>query len=34
MEKKVSRARGERNEDEKRELHRKIHLLQTTLDEL
>lgn len=34
MEKRVSRAKGERTEEERRELHSKINLLQTTLDEL
>lgn len=34
MEKKVSRAKGERTEEERKELHDKIDLLQTTLDEL
>lgn len=34
MEKKVNRAKGERTEDERRELHEKINLLQFTLDEL
>ncbi|KPA73982.1 hypothetical protein ABB37_09555 [Leptomonas pyrrhocoris] len=34
MEKKVSRAKGERTEEERKELHDKINLLQSTLDEL
>ncbi|EPY28935.1 hypothetical protein AGDE_10208 [Angomonas deanei] len=34
MEKKVNRAKGERTEEERRELHEKIDLLQNTLDEL
>ncbi|KPI90342.1 hypothetical protein ABL78_0569 [Leptomonas seymouri] len=34
MEKKVSRAKGERTEEERKELHDKINLLQNTLDEL
>ncbi|CAM42454.1 conserved hypothetical protein [Leishmania braziliensis MHOM/BR/75/M2904] len=34
IEKRVSRAKGERTEEERKELRRKIDLLQTTLDEL
>ncbi|KAG5471254.1 hypothetical protein LSCM1_01327 [Leishmania martiniquensis] len=34
MEKRVSRAKGERTEEERKELHSKIDLLQKTLDEL
>lgn len=34
MEKRVNRAKGERTEEERKELHDKINLLQTTLDEL
>ncbi|KAG5497499.1 hypothetical protein JKF63_03763 [Porcisia hertigi] len=34
MEKRVSRAKGERTEEEQKELRSKINLLQTTLDEL
>lgn len=34
MEKKVSRAKGERTEEERKELYEKIHLLETTLAEL
>ncbi|EPY28578.1 coiled-coil domain containing 39 [Strigomonas culicis] len=34
MEKRVNRAKGERTEDERRELHEKINLLQSTHDEL